>query len=59
MIITDPIKAHKLWLARRSPYLPMLTFDVQPLCGEIVKTHFPTLKISITVSFVSGLNLTA
>ncbi len=57
MIITDIKKVQKLKAARRSPYLPMLTFDIQSFCGELVKVHFPTLHMPITVSFTEELTL--
>jgi hypothetical protein len=52
MIITDPKRVRRLRAARRSPYLPMLTFDIQALCKKIAKAHFPDLRLPVFVSFV-------
>jgi hypothetical protein len=52
MIITDPKRVRRLRAARRSPYLPMRTFDIQTLCKKIAKAHFPDLRLPVFVSFV-------
>lgn len=57
MIITDPVKIRKLVRARRTPYLPMLSFDIHSICADVLKTNFPGLDMPINIYFVEDIAL--
>ncbi len=52
MIIDDPVKELKLELARCTPYLPMLSFDLHSVCTDAVNPNFSDIRIPINIYFV-------
>ncbi len=52
MIITDIQKRFRLEKERSQPYLPMLPYDIQIVCNEVVQSGFPSVSFpAINVFF--------
>lgn len=51
MMITHLKNALKLESARAQPYLPMLSFDIQLLCDDVLKSCFPDIDKPINIHF--------